>query len=1210
MSLFWLPDKNFLPASIDPIRWRDAQFYTIPVLSADAIPSPRMRAVLRRLFDKLKGKAPGVRHADGTWSLLFDWRRRRFSRLEMLDWRKWQPRPNLGMALGECGFLDGDILHPALIHLSPMVYELALTILGPAPIRIGRAPKFGLLYRLEAPFRRQAVKFHLSENPDAAALVEFLAEGQQAVVAGTHPDTRQPYVWDQDPTRIGLADLPLVSQADVALFMQRLCALLEHEGCVVGGSETRTLGAAEPPDQAALKAPNPHVLMEIAEHLPNTEELYPSRHDAITMGYRFKAAAQGFDQEGLFAWCRWLEEYDGPCGTGAVDFNADFEAASDEWRRMVPPYRTGGYPTLRKMAIAAGWTGGLPYAGPVAEPPTLEIAEARRLNAELGGLAFAAVEAWRRATAEDEKVDCPASDLFALPPQLAIGCDVGLGKTEQTIRTIVDRMRADPDFTAAILVPLHLLGDDIAQRINALAGEPIAATWRGRDRPDPKDPAHRMCRRHEEAEEISQAGGDWGRLCGNEKRGWCPHHPDNPDRTIPPCAYVSQRRTQARLWIAATQLLTHAVPAIMRREGRHAFDLVVIDEAPVTGVFLRGFDNPYTLTLDELTGLEAAQRPEHADDLELPGLFKTLRALQTVLTQTPDGYLSKDTMAALRQARTIDFDHARRLAYRLKVDIDSLIRPDMTRNQVKEVAAIGRRNVLLFKIARLLALLSQRETHPLGAVETIERKPVRHLQLGIDVSGLRMRWRADIDAGWLKCPILVLDATLQAEIVRELLPRLDVLGHARARIQHCAIVQMIDAEWTMQSLKADTKDARANRALVVWLLAALAARTKGRSPGEHDVLGIVPLDVRRQLEEWDLATKRPVPDGARQVPPRVALLHYGSERGIDAYRNVTAGLLAGRLQISTHEAELMAAVWFNREVAKLERNERYPQRGVSLLAKPPERLARLPAELRPIGRPAHTLEDRELVVPQSYHPDPFVECIRRTVTEDALDQALGRYRAVNRTADNPALVMVLTNVPMNVEVDYVIRRNELDGVADTLAVMASRALAVIPAHRGALAALMPDLFPKGARAVRHAMESDPELRDAFVTMNAYRALMLPDVTVYLAGQIEGTTRHGRDRALAVAIHPNKNDDELLAACDVIAQAAGFKEYELLEFRPPAGHPQFKQWLRDQELCFKSMMFNIARGHTRLLYGEIVTDPAEAVDLLLDKIEDSPKPWRR
>src|SRR5688572_30664963 len=147
MLLPWLPDKPFWPIPADPLAWRRAGFHTITILPPDAEPRRGMPAALRRLFMKARGKAPGDRNADGTWSLLHNWRGRRFHTLEMLEWPKWNPRPNLGLPMGECGFLDCDVAHPQLLPVNEMVHELALMLLGSTSMRVGRAPKFGLLYR-------------------------------------------------------------------------------------------------------------------------------------------------------------------------------------------------------------------------------------------------------------------------------------------------------------------------------------------------------------------------------------------------------------------------------------------------------------------------------------------------------------------------------------------------------------------------------------------------------------------------------------------------------------------------------------------------------------------------------------------------------------------------------------------------------------------------------------------------------------------------------------------------------------------------------------------------------------------------------------------------------------------------------------------------------------------------------------------------------
>ena len=95
------------------------------------------------------------------------------------------------------------------------------------------------------------------------------------------------------------------------------------------------------------------------------------------------------------------------------------------------------------------------------------------------------------------------------------------------------------------------------------------------------------------------------------------------------------------------------------------------------------------------------------------------------------------------------------------------------------------------------------------------------------------------------------------------------------------------------------------------------------------------------------------------------------------------------------------------------------------------------------------------------HPDPRVEAVRWAICEAELIQAIGRGRGVNRTADNPLQIDILTNVCLPIEVDEV---TTWDAIQPTLAEM-MRARGAVPVSYRDMAAAYPDLF-ETARAGR------------------------------------------------------------------------------------------------------------------------------------------------
>jgi Bifunctional DNA primase/polymerase, N-terminal len=133
-----------------------------------------------------------------------------------------------GLLCGEIIGMDVDIPARAL---ADGVVHLIETKLGTTPLaRIGNAPKILLVYRPERPF----CKLQTSELflPDGTKLkVEILAEGQQFVAAGVHPETGQPYTWtDGSPETVMIDKLPVVTEEQARAVIVEAERLLRTAG--------------------------------------------------------------------------------------------------------------------------------------------------------------------------------------------------------------------------------------------------------------------------------------------------------------------------------------------------------------------------------------------------------------------------------------------------------------------------------------------------------------------------------------------------------------------------------------------------------------------------------------------------------------------------------------------------------------------------------------------------------------------------------------------------------------------------------------------------------------------------------------------------------------------------------------------------------------------------------------------------------------------
>ena len=257
------------------------------------------------------GKRPAKKGNAGWYG--YNWLYGEASQADVEAWVRWGS--NVGLRGTNFPALDIDVLDADLVQ---DIRKLALGELGKAPVRVGKAPKELLVYRLlGVPFKRMAVKL------PGGGLVEMLGDQRQYLVYGKHPSgvdyrwLRKP-LWKIDPTA-----LAAVTSDSVVAFLTKLAE--RYDGEVVGQHTSRVVE-----DQETLHAPSMQALAECVAAIPND---YEERDEYITVGCAIKAAGY-VDEEQAFdiflQWCsRWEDGANDPDNTRA------------DWRRMHPPYRVG-----------------------------------------------------------------------------------------------------------------------------------------------------------------------------------------------------------------------------------------------------------------------------------------------------------------------------------------------------------------------------------------------------------------------------------------------------------------------------------------------------------------------------------------------------------------------------------------------------------------------------------------------------------------------------------------------------------------------------------------------------------------------------------------------------------------------------------------------------------------------------------------------------
>ena len=312
------------PVTLHPmVVWFDNGYTDlISVTPPDATLAPQSK-----LSADQRGKAPGRRNRNGTWAG-YDWRRYTATRNDV---RRWSGEgANIGLRAGRFPGVDIDTLDAGL---ALAIERVALETLGPAPVRFGRSPKRLLMYRTPEPFAR--MRLMIEDKAGVQHLVEVLGEGQQYLVYGTHPVTRQPYHWT---TAVPAASaLTAITASDVERFFDAVTAILVADGFNVrregdGRRQTRVVSR-----NIDLWAPSMDILREAVALIPNTDKLFPARDDYIRLGYAIRAAAgEHPEEEAYTAFAEWAARHDKDARVAGNP-----ETWRSDWRRMRPPYSVG-----------------------------------------------------------------------------------------------------------------------------------------------------------------------------------------------------------------------------------------------------------------------------------------------------------------------------------------------------------------------------------------------------------------------------------------------------------------------------------------------------------------------------------------------------------------------------------------------------------------------------------------------------------------------------------------------------------------------------------------------------------------------------------------------------------------------------------------------------------------------------------------------------
>lgn len=275
-----------------------------------------------------RGKSPGKPNSFGEWSG-YPWQGHQPTLRDILTWTKHGA--NVGLQAAHYPAIDIDVTNP---EIADLIEAEAVRCLGPAPVRIGRAPKRLLMYWTAEPFPKMQLRFTVE---GVEHLVELLGNGQQYVIGGIHPATLEPYTIDRPAAELKGA-LRAVTREAATSFFEGLADTLEMMGCeIVHRSYSADAVERLTVDQDSLRAPSPELVAEVVAKIPNTNEHFGDRDSYIRMGYAIKAACgQEHEGEALDVWMEWAARWEGS-GSSAPDP----EVAERDFLRMHAPFEIG-----------------------------------------------------------------------------------------------------------------------------------------------------------------------------------------------------------------------------------------------------------------------------------------------------------------------------------------------------------------------------------------------------------------------------------------------------------------------------------------------------------------------------------------------------------------------------------------------------------------------------------------------------------------------------------------------------------------------------------------------------------------------------------------------------------------------------------------------------------------------------------------------------
>ena len=228
--------------------------------------------------------------------------------------RKWA---NNGYKNGNIGFhtkhtpaVDIDITDD---EMASLMSDHAQAIIGKTMTRVGRAPKTLLVYRTTVPFQKRKITFLDAEGHEQA--IEVLADGQQFVGIGIHPDTKKPYRWtsgkEMTPLTVEADFLPEITTEHIDELFSVFRLEAERRGWTLkkhSAAKASPNNADDENDNALLEYKRPlenlteEQLREVLQWVPDADDYEQWLKVGMALHHQFDG-----NEEGLQLWHEWSE---------------------------------------------------------------------------------------------------------------------------------------------------------------------------------------------------------------------------------------------------------------------------------------------------------------------------------------------------------------------------------------------------------------------------------------------------------------------------------------------------------------------------------------------------------------------------------------------------------------------------------------------------------------------------------------------------------------------------------------------------------------------------------------------------------------------------------------------------------------------------------------------------------------------------------------